>query len=68
MPSVLQFAQYLEDKYLAYAPQANQEHIKRVIQIYKDRSNVPQKHCREGCHGPLPSLSVWSSGKERQAK
>ena len=42
MPSVLQFAQNLEDKYLAYAPKANQEKIKRDIQIYKDRSNVPQ--------------------------
>ena len=45
MPSVLQFVQNLEDKYLKYAPKANQEKIKHVIHIYRDRSNVPNKHC-----------------------
>ena len=39
---VLQVAQNLEEKYLKYSPTANQEKIKRVIQIYKDRKNVPR--------------------------
>ncbi|MFM7978431.1 MAG: hypothetical protein ACKPKO_03865 [Candidatus Fonsibacter sp.] len=40
MPSVIQFAQILENKYLKSAPKANREKIKRVIQIYKDNNNI----------------------------
>ena len=40
MPSVIQVAQNLENKYLNSAPKANREKIKRVIQIYRDNKNV----------------------------
>ena len=40
MPSVIQVAQNLENKYLNGAPKANREKIKRVIQIYRDNKNV----------------------------
>ena len=42
MPSVMQVAQNLENKYTKYAPKANQEKLKHAIQIYKDRRNVPR--------------------------
>ena len=42
MPSITQVAQNLEDKDLKYAPKANQEKIKHVIQIYRDRRSVPR--------------------------
>jgi hypothetical protein len=40
MPSVLQIAQNLENRYISGAPKANKEKIKRVIQIYKENKNV----------------------------
>ena len=40
MPSNIQVAQHLENKYLNGAPKANREKIKRVIQIYRDNKNV----------------------------
>ena len=40
MPSKIQVAQHLENKYLNGAPKANREKIKRVIQIYRDNKNV----------------------------
>ena len=40
MPSVIQFAQNLQNGYLNGAPNANRENIKRVIQIYKENKNV----------------------------
>ena len=43
MPSVIQVAQHLENKYLNGAPKANQENIKRILQIYKDNKNVSRK-------------------------
>ena len=42
MQSIMQVAQNLEDKYLKYAPKANQEKIAHVIQIYRDRRSVPR--------------------------
>jgi hypothetical protein len=40
MPSVVQIAQNLENRYISGAPKANKEKIKRVIQIYKENKNV----------------------------
>ncbi len=40
MPSVVQVAQNLENRYISGAPKANEEKIKRVIQIYKENKNV----------------------------
>ena len=40
MPSVIQVAKNVENKYLNGAPKANREKIKRVIQIYRDNRNV----------------------------
>ena len=40
MPSVLQVAQNLENKYLHSAPRANREKIKRVLQIYRVNNNA----------------------------
>ena len=40
MPSVIQVAQNLENKYLNGAPKANREKMNRVIQIYRENKNV----------------------------
>ena len=40
MPSVVQIAQNLENRYISGAPKANQEKIKRVIQLYRENKNV----------------------------
>jgi len=40
MPSVLSRAAELERKFLKYAPKQNQEKIKEVLEIYKDRANL----------------------------
>ena len=40
MPSVVQIAQNLENRYLSGAPKANQEKIKHVIQLYRENNNV----------------------------
>ena len=40
MPSVIQVAKNLENKYLNSAPRANQDNIKRVIHLYRDNKNV----------------------------
>ena len=40
MPSVIQVAEYLENKYLNSAPKAMRENIKRVIHIYRNNRNV----------------------------
>ena len=40
MPSVIQVAQHLENKYLNGAPKANREKIKHVIQLYRENKNV----------------------------
>ena len=42
MPRSIQVAQHLENKYLTYAPKANQEKNKHDIHIYTDRRNVPR--------------------------
>ena len=40
MPSNIQVAQHLENKYLNGAPKASREKIKRDIQIYRDNKNA----------------------------
>ena len=40
MPSVIQVAQILENKYFNSAPRANREKINRVIQINRDNRNA----------------------------
>ena len=40
MPSKIQVAQNLENKYLNSAPKANREKIRNVIQIFKNNNNV----------------------------
>ena len=42
MPSVIQVAQNLVNKYLNSAPKANREKIKRVIQIYRNNKKSPE--------------------------
>ena len=44
MPSMLQVAQNLENKYLNSAPRANREKIKNVIQIYRNYRNVTRNN------------------------
>ena len=70
MPSVLQVAKDLEHKYLKYAPKANQEKIKEVIGIYKNRRNVP-KHIVEktvmALYVPSASGRVGKRGKSSKA-
>ena len=40
MPSVLSRIAELEHKFLKYAPKQNQERIKKVLGIYKERANL----------------------------
>ena len=40
MPSVVQIAQHLENRYISGAPKANKEKIKHVIQLYRENTNV----------------------------
>ena len=40
MPSVLSRIAELEHKFLKYAPKQNQEKIKKVLGIYKERANL----------------------------
>ena len=40
MPSIVSRAKELEMRFLKYAPRANQDKIKTVLEIYKDRKNV----------------------------
>ena len=40
MPSKIQVALNLENKYLNSAPTANREKIRRVIQIFRNNNNV----------------------------
>ena len=40
MPSKIQVALNLENKYLKSAPKANREKIRRVIQIFRNNNNV----------------------------
>ena len=40
MPSVVQIAQNLENRYLSGAPKSNKEKIKHVIQLYRENKNV----------------------------
>ena len=40
MPSVVQIAQNLENRYISGAPKANKEKIKHVIQLYRENKNV----------------------------
>ena len=46
MPSVIHVAKELEHTYMNYAPKSNQDKIKHVINVYKNRKNVP-KHIVE---------------------
>ena len=72
MPSKIQVAQNLDNKYLKNArkannaPRANREKIRNVIQIFRDNNNVTRKRNREGGHGSLPSLGVRTRREERQ--
>ena len=70
MPSVIQVAQNLENKYLNGAPKANREKIKRVIQIYRENKNVT-RNIAEKVVMPLylPSAfgRVGKKGKPRKA-
>ena len=40
MPSIVSRAKELEMRFLKYATRANQDKIKTVLEIYKDRKNV----------------------------
>ena len=42
MPSISQVAQNLTNKYIKYSPQSNQVKIEHIVQVYRDRRNVPR--------------------------
>ena len=71
MPSILQVAKNLRNKYLNYTPKANQEKITHVIQIYRDRRNVPRNIVEKAVMALyLPSAfgRVGKRGKQGKAE
>ncbi len=66
MPSVIQVAKNLENKYLKSAPKANREKIKRVIQIFRDNPSVTRNNAEKvvmALYLPSAFGSVGKKGK-----
>ena len=70
MPSIIQVAQQLENRYLNGAPKAIGEKIKRVVQIYRENKNVT-RHIAEkvvvSLYLPSAFGHVGKRGKPRKA-
>ena len=66
--NIIQVAQNLENKYLKYAPNPNQEKINHIVGIYKYRKNV-RKHIADKAAMSLYMPSAFGRvGEERQAE
>ena len=64
MPSVIQVAQNLENKYLISAPRANQKKIKRVIHIHNDNNNVTRNTAEKVVMALYLPSAFWRVGKK----
>ena len=70
MPSVIEVAQNLENRYINGASKANREKIKRVKQIYKENNNVTRNIAEQvvmSLYLPSAFGHVGKSGKPRKA-